>query len=65
MQEKLCTEPKEPDQALEFAIAFEVKKQKSYGLQRQEAAKLPGKREPVYAVEKSKTRECFRRGDPN
>ena len=30
VQEKLCTEPKEPEQALEFAIAFEegVKRQK-------------------------------------
>ena len=33
VQEKLCTEPKEPDQALEIAIAFEdgVKRQKAYG----------------------------------
>ena len=35
VQEKLCTEPKEPEQALEFAIAFEegIKRQKSYGTQ--------------------------------
>ena len=35
VQEKLCTEPKEPEQALEFAIAYEegVKRQKSYGTQ--------------------------------
>ena len=32
VQENLWTEPKEPEQALEFAIAFEeVKRQKSYG----------------------------------
>ena len=35
VQEKLCTEPKEPEQALEFDIAYEegVKRQKSYGTQ--------------------------------
>ena len=66
MEEKLCTEPKEPDHALEFAIAFGVeKKQKTYRLQTQEAAKPSGKLEPVYAVEKSKTRACFRCREPN
>ena len=35
VQEKLCTEPKEPNQALEFAGSFEegVKRQKAYGAQ--------------------------------
>ena len=35
VKEKLCTEPKEQDQALEFAIAFEevVKRQQAYGTQ--------------------------------
>ena len=35
VQEMLCTEPKEPDQALEFAIAFEegVKSRNAYGTQ--------------------------------
>ena len=35
VRKKLCTELKEPDQALEFAIAFEegVKRQKAYGAQ--------------------------------
>ena len=41
VQEKLCTEPKEPDQALVFAIAFEegVKRQKAYGTQAPETTK--------------------------
>ena len=41
VQEKLCTEPKEPDQALDFAIAFEeeVKRQKDYGTQLAETPK--------------------------
>ena len=42
VQEKLCTEPREPEQALEFAIAFEegVKRQKSYILQTTETPKM-------------------------
>ena len=53
VQEKLCTEPREPEQALEFAIAFEegVKRQKSYILQTTETPKNV-KSEPVYAIEK-------------
>ena len=41
VQENLCREPKEPDQALEFAIAFEegVKRQKAYGAQVPESTK--------------------------
>ena len=61
--QKLCTEPKEPDQALEFAIAFEegIKRQKAYGVQvSADPAKVSVKREPVFAVEKSNSRECFR-----
>ena len=44
VQEKLCTEPKEPDQVLEFAIAFEegVKPQKAYGAQAPESTKSTG-----------------------
>ena len=61
-KEKLCTGPKEPDQALEFAITFEegVKRQKTYGLQAPDAVKSSVKSEPVDAVEKTKSRECSR-----
>ena len=54
-QEKLCTEPREPEQALVFAIAFEkgVKKQKSYSMLAAEPSKCVVKSEPVYAVEKT------------
>ena len=68
VQEKLCTEPREPDQALEFAIAFKegVKRQKSYGLQTTENPKIAVKTEPVYAIEKSSNpRDCFRCGESN
>ena len=68
MQEKLCTEPRKPDRALEFAIAFEesVKRQKAYGLQTAETPKTAVKTESVYAIEKSsKPRECFRCGESN
>ena len=67
VQEKLCTEPREPEQALEFAIAFEegVKRQRSYTLQTTETPKNV-KSEPVYAIEKSQnSRECFRCGESN
>ena len=67
-QEKLCTETKEPNQALEFAIAFEegIKRQKAYGVQvSAEPAKASVKSEPVFAVEKTNPRECFRCGDGN
>ena len=67
VQEKLCTEPKEPDQALDFAIAFEegVKRQKAYGTQLAETPNTTIKSEPVYAVEKSNPRECYRCGEAN
>ena len=66
VQEKLCTEPKEPDQALDFAIAFEGKKrQNAYGTQLAETPKTTIKSEPVYAVEKSNPRECYRCGEAN
>ena len=68
VQEKLCIEPREPYQALEFAIAFEegVKRQKSYGLQTIENPKIAVKTEPVYAIEKSfNPRECVRCGESN
>ena len=67
VQEKLCTEPKEPDQALDFAIAYEegVKRQKTYEMQAPETSKTSVKSEPIYAVEKSKPGECFRCGDQN
>ena len=50
-----------------IGIAFEegVKRQKSYGLQAPEAVKPSLKSEPVYAVEKTKSRECFRCGESN
>ena len=61
VQEKLCTEPKEPDQTLDFSIAFEegVKRQKAYGTQLRLPPKTTIKSEPVYAVEKSNPRECY------
>ena len=67
VQEKLCTEPKEPDQALEFAIAYEegVERQKAYGAQACETPKQSIKSEPVSAVEKANPRECFRCGAAN
>ena len=65
VQEKLCTEPKEHDQALDFAIAFKegVKRQKAYGTQLAEPPKTTIKSEPVNAVEKSNPRECYRCGE--
>ena len=67
VQEKLCTEPKEPDQALALAIAFEegVKWQKAYGAQAPESTKSIVKNEPVYAVEKCNPRKCSRCGVAN
>ena len=67
VQEKLCKEPKEPDQALDFAIAFEegVRRQKAYGTQWAEPPITTIKSEPVYAVEKSNPRECHRCGEAN
>ena len=65
--QKLRTEPREPEQALEFAIAFKegVKRQKSYTLQTTETPKNV-KTEPVYAIENSSNlRECFRCGESN
>ena len=51
VQEKLCTKPREPEQALEFAIAFEkgIKKQKSYETQTTDSSKPSVKCEPVFA----------------
>ena len=67
VEEKLCTEPKEPDQALEFAIAFDegVKRQNAYETQLTEPPKTTIKSEPVYAVEKSDPRKCYRCGEAN
>ena len=67
VQEKLCTDHKEPEQGLEFAIAFEegVKRQKAYESHSSETPKTSIKSEPVFAVEKSNSRECFRCGEPN
>ena len=68
VQEKLCTEPKDPDQELEFVIAFEegVKRQKAYGAQAPDSVKTVVKSEPVYAVEKTNhPRECYRCGVAN
>ena len=62
---KFCNEPKEPDQELDFAIAFDegVKRQKTYGLRAPETVKSSMKSEPVYAVEKTKARLCFSAGN--
>ena len=49
VHENLCTETKEPEQALEFAIAFEE--------EISESAKPNIKSEPVSAVEKTNHRE--------
>ena len=67
VQKKLCAEPKEQDQALEFAIAFEegVKRQKAHGSHASEKAKPLVKNEPVYAIEKINPRECYRCGEAN
>ena len=67
VQEKLCADPKEPDQALECAIAFEeeVKRQKAYGTQVSESTKTVVKSEPIYAIEKTNPRECYRCGEAN
>ena len=68
VHKKLCTEPKEPDQALEFAIAFEegIKMRKDYGIQvSAKPAKASVKSEHVFAVEKTNPRECFRCGEGN
>ena len=57
---EVCTAPKEPDQALDFAISFEegVKKQKAYGTQLAKPPKTTIKRKPVNA-------ECYRCGEAN
>ena len=63
MQEKLCTELKEPRQALEVAIAFQegIESQKAYRDQvSTEPAKSSVKSEPVFAVDKTNSKECFR-----
>ena len=67
VQEKLCTEPKEPDQTLEFAIAFEegVKPQKAYGTQAPEPTKSVVKSKPVYAVDTTNPWECYKCGAAN
>ena len=67
LKEKLCIEPKEPDQALEFAIAFEkgVKRQKAYGTQVPETAEAVVKSEPIFAIEKTHPRECYRSWEAN
>ena len=67
VQEKLCNEPKDPEQALEYAFAFEegTKRPKFYEMQNAELSKSTVKSEPVFAVEKSNTRECFRCGESN
>ena len=57
VQAKLCTESKDLEQALEFAIAFEegVKRQKSYETQQATTSspKTAEKSEPVFAIEKT------------
>ena len=67
VQKVLCTEPKDPDQALEVAIAFEegVKRQKAYGAHAPQSTKSTKKSEPVFAMEKANLRECYRCGVAN
>ena len=50
VQEKLCTEPNEPEQALEFEKG--VNRQKTYESHSSETPKSNIKSEPVFAVEK-------------
>ena len=67
VQKKLGTEPKEPGQVLEFAIALKegVKRQKVYGTQAPESVKTAIKSKLFFAVEKTKPREWYRRGEAN
>ena len=67
VQEKLCTEPKEPDQALKFALAFEegIQQQKAYGAQAPESTKTAIKSEPGFSVDKTNPGECYRCGAAN
>ena len=68
VQQKHCTEPKELNQAFEFAIAFEegIKRQKADGVQvSADSAKVSVKSEPVFAVGKLNFRKCFRCGEGN
>ena len=64
VQEKLCTEPKEPEQALEVAIAFEegIKNKKAEKLRnaKYRYPKTSVKKEPIFALERTNQRECFR-----
>ena len=63
VEEKLYTEPKELDQALNIChcIWGRNQRQKTYGVQvSAEQAKASVKSEPVFAVEKTNPRECFR-----
>ena len=64
VQEKLYADPKEPDQALEFAIGFAegVKRQKAYGTQVPESVQTVVKSEPDNAVEKTHPREFYKCG---
>ena len=52
VQEKLCTEPKEPEQAMEFAIGFRGRDKKAEKLRNTnyQFFKTSVKSEPVFAV---------------
>ena len=67
VQEKLCTETRDPEQDLEYAIAFGevVERQKTHGVQNAESSKSTVKAEPAFAVEKTNPGECFRCGESN
>ena len=67
VQEKLGTEPKEPEQALKIATVFEegIKRQKSYGTQITDTSKTSVKSQPIFALERTKQRECFRCDESN
>ena len=63
VQERLCTEPKEPQEALRFAVSFEegIKRQQRYGLGLIDKQNRNIKEEPVYIVQERK--KCFRCGN--
>ena len=67
VQKKLYTEHKEPDKVLEIAIALEegMRRQKVNGSQAPESVKTTIKSKPSFAVEKTKPRESYRRGEAN
>ena len=62
VREKFCTEHKDPEQALEFAVVEGVKRQKVYRTQACESTINAVKSEPGFAVERTNPRGCNRYG---